>query len=125
MTQSNLPDYSKTGPVTFLFTDLEDSSRLWDQYPKLMQVDMASHDAILKEGVDANHGAIVKTTGDGIHAAFPVPIDGLNAAIEIQRRVAVHAWQIGWRLLRSLGQPGRPDHVSCQRGAGVVVSRHC
>lgn len=80
------------GAVTFLFTDLEGSSRLWEQYPAAMPAALKRHDVILQEAVEANHGQVVKTTGDGLLAAFPTARDGLQAAIAAQNRLASEAW---------------------------------
>ncbi|HMS00636.1 MAG TPA: adenylate/guanylate cyclase domain-containing protein [Anaerolineales bacterium] len=77
-----------TGTVTFLFTDIEGSTKLWEQYPEAMKAALSKHDSILKEAVESNHGQIVKTTGDGIHAVFPTAIDAINAAIESQHALA-------------------------------------
>src|SRR6266508_3430933 len=59
-----------TGTVTFLFTDIEGSTRLWEQHPQAMHVELARHDALLAQTIAANWGVIVKTTGDGVLAAF-------------------------------------------------------
>jgi len=78
---SNLP----SGTVTFLFTDIEGSTKLWEQHPEAMKGALAKHDSILKEAIESNHGHIIKTTGDGVHAVFTTALDGINAAIEGQR----------------------------------------
>ena len=77
----NLP----TGTVTFLFTDIEDSTKLWEQHPGEMRSSLAKHDAILKDAIISNKGYIIKGTGDGIHAVFETAIDGVNATIAAQR----------------------------------------
>ena len=59
-----------SGTVTFLFTDLEGSTRLWEEQPDAMRAALARHDAILREAISAHHGHVVKTTGDGFHAVF-------------------------------------------------------
>ncbi len=59
-----------SGTVTFLFTDLEGSTRLWEQHGEAMQEPLARHDAILRGAVESHAGQVVKTTGDGIHAVF-------------------------------------------------------
>ena len=59
-----------SGTVTFLFTDLEDSTRLWDEHPDDMRTALARHDAILREVVAAHDGLVVKSTGDGAYAVF-------------------------------------------------------
>src|SRR5258708_6842542 len=76
-----------SGTVTFLFTDIEGSTKLWEQYPEAMKAALAKHDSILKEVVESNHGYIIKTTGDGFHAVFTTAIDAINASIEAQHRL--------------------------------------
>jgi predicted ATPase/class 3 adenylate cyclase len=78
---SSLP----SGTVTFLFTDIDGSTKLWEQYPEAMKAALAKHDLILKEAIASNHGYIVKTTGDGVHAVFTTALDGINAVVAMQR----------------------------------------
>ncbi len=79
---------SEQSPVTFLFTDIEGSTRLWEQEPERMPPMMARHDAISRSAVERNRGTIVKMTGDGVHAAFDNPLDALIATLEIQQRLS-------------------------------------
>ena len=81
-----------TGTVTFLFTDLEGSTRLWEQHPEAMRSALARHDEILRDAVEAHGGAVVKTTGDGLHAAFGGAEGALRAAAAGQRGLAVEPW---------------------------------
>jgi predicted ATPase/class 3 adenylate cyclase len=74
-----------SGTVTFLFTDIEASTKLWEQYPEAMKPALAEHDSILKNAVESNRGQIIKTTGDGIHAVFTTAIDAVNASLDAQR----------------------------------------
>jgi class 3 adenylate cyclase len=62
-----------TGAVTFLFTDIEGSTRLWETQHAAMQRALARHDAILRDAIELNDGYLVKTTGDGALAAFAIP----------------------------------------------------
>ncbi len=73
-----------SGTVTFLFTDLEGSTRLWEEHPEAMRAALARHDAILRDAVVAHDGHVVKTTGDGIHAVFATARDALDAAVAMQ-----------------------------------------
>jgi len=75
------------GTVTFLFTDIEGSTKLWEKHPEAMQSALAKHDSILKEAVQSNNGHVIKTTGDGIHAAFSTAIDAINASLTAQRNL--------------------------------------
>src|SRR5215470_9887002 len=58
------------GTLTFLFTDIEGSVRLWDQHPQAMSATLARHDALLRDVIEAYGGYIFKHTGDGVLAAF-------------------------------------------------------
>ena len=74
-----------SGTVTFLFTDIEGSTKLWEKYPEAMKSALAKHDFILKESIESNNGQIIKTTGDGVHAVFATVVDAVNASIAAQR----------------------------------------
>jgi predicted ATPase/class 3 adenylate cyclase/Tfp pilus assembly protein PilF len=74
-----------TGAVTFLFTDIEGSTSLWDQYPAAMQAALAHHDKLLRDAIGSFEGCIVKTTGDGLFAVFGVAADALAACLTAQR----------------------------------------
>ncbi len=68
------------GAVTFLFTDIEGSTRLWQSDPDGMQAALARHDEALATVVDEHSGLLFKHTGDGVCAAFSSPSDALAAA---------------------------------------------
>ncbi len=78
---NNLP----SGTVTFLFTDIEGSTKLWEKYPEAMKSALAKHDSILRQVVESNNGQTIKTTGDGIHAVFSTAMDAINASLDAQR----------------------------------------
>ncbi|HET9909753.1 MAG TPA: adenylate/guanylate cyclase domain-containing protein [Anaerolineales bacterium] len=80
-------DRLPSGTVTFLFTDIEGSTKLWEQHPEAMKSALAKHDSILKDAIESNRGHIIKTTGDGVHAVFATALDGINAAINAQREL--------------------------------------
>jgi len=81
-----------SGTVTFLFTDIEGSTRLWEKQYAAMQVALAQHDAILRHAIGANNGYLFKTTGDGAHAAFALAADALTACLAAQRALTAHTW---------------------------------
>ena len=58
-----------TGTVTFLFTDIEGSTKLWETYPEAMRIALARHDIILRECVENADSYIFKTIGDAFEAA--------------------------------------------------------
>ena len=82
------------GTVTFLFTDLEGSTRLWEQFPDTMRDALGRHDEILRAAVEKRDGHVVKTTGDGLHAAFATAHDGIRAAVDAQRALLAEPWPI-------------------------------
>jgi len=81
-----------SGILTFLFTDLEGSTPLWEQYPDLMQVVSARHDELLRAVFEGNGGRVVKTTGDGFHVVFASPADGIAAALAGQQAITTEVW---------------------------------
>jgi len=81
-----------TGTVTFLFTDIEGSTRLWEEHPAAMRAALATHDGILRSAVEDHGGQVVKTTGDGVHAAFAVAEDAVSAAVAAQGRLEEAVW---------------------------------
>jgi len=81
-----------TGTVSFLFTDLEGSTRLWEQHPEAMQEALARHDELLRGAVESHCGRVVKSTGDGIHAVFASPLEALGACLDAQRALARERW---------------------------------
>ena len=85
-----------SGTVTFLFTDIEGSTRLWEQHRDVMPGLLEQHDALLREAVEENHGLVVKSTGDGTMAVFSSTSDACAAAIAAQRRLG------GWTSSPSL-----------------------
>lgn len=78
-----------SGTVTLLFTDIEGSTRLWEDDPARMRGTLARHDALLREAIEASGGTIFKTVGDAFCAAFPTAQEALLAALSAQR--ALHA----------------------------------
>jgi len=75
------------GTVTFLFTDIADSTRRWEEDPTAMAEALRSHDAIVRSTVERNRGYVFGTGGDGMRAAFSTPGDAATAAIESQEQV--------------------------------------
>jgi class 3 adenylate cyclase len=79
--------------VTFLFTDIEGSTSLWEAHPDEMPQALDSHDAVLRRAVECNGGQVVKTTGDGLFAAFQTAQDAIAAAVAGQVALAQASWQ--------------------------------
>ena len=81
-----------SGTVTFLFTDIEGSTRLWEEHPGAMQGALARHDKIVREAIEGCGGYVVKTTGDGFHAAFGDGEGAVNAAVAAQVALVAEEW---------------------------------
>jgi predicted ATPase/class 3 adenylate cyclase len=80
------------GTVTFLFTDIEEHTRLWQAYPEDMPEALEAHDCILTTAVREANGHIVKTTGDGLFAVFAAAADAAQAAITAQLALTTYDW---------------------------------
>ena len=81
-----------TGIVTFLFTDIEGSTRLWQAYPEQMKSNLARHDVLLRGAIERNKGFVFKTVGDACCVAFPTALQAVNAAIQSQESLAREDW---------------------------------
>src|SRR5215217_1701744 len=85
---SDLP----TGTVTFLFTDIEGSTKLWEKSPRSMQIALTRHDALLWEAIEGHGGFVFKTVGDAFCAVFPTALGALKLALAAQRGLFSEAW---------------------------------
>ena len=72
---------SSTEAITFLFTDIEGSTRLWEQHPEAMREALARHDASIRQAIESRGGHVFKTIGDAFCAAFPDPTAALDSAL--------------------------------------------
>ena len=101
-----------TGNMTFLFTDIEGSTALWEMDGARMSQALAAHDALARTAVESRRGTVAKMTGDGMHAAFDDAFDALAATVDLQQALADPASTNGISL-----------HVRCGLHAGVVERR--
>jgi len=81
-----------TGTVSFLFTDIEGSTPLWESQPEQMRTALQVHHLIIQEAVAAHAGVVVNILGDGFITAFPQALQALGAAIDAQRRLVGADW---------------------------------
>jgi predicted ATPase/class 3 adenylate cyclase len=79
--------------LTFLFTDVEGSTSLWEKYPEAMSEALLRHDEILRTAIEAHDGHVFKTVGDAFHAAFPTAPKALSAALDAQRALHRAEWE--------------------------------
>ncbi|MDR9450976.1 MAG: adenylate/guanylate cyclase domain-containing protein, partial [Acidimicrobiia bacterium] len=80
-----------SGTVTFLFTDIEGSTRFWEYYPEAMQRTLVRHDLMLRRVMTEHDGYIFATAGDAFSVAFHTPRAAMDAALEGQRILALDA----------------------------------
>ncbi len=100
-----------SGTVTFLFTDIEGSTRRWEQHPQAMRAALARHDAILRAAIAAHRGYVFQTIGDAFCAAFAHADDALAAALAAQRGLHAEPWaeQIGEVKVRMAMHTGHAE----------------
>jgi class 3 adenylate cyclase len=75
-----------SGTVTFLFTDLEGSTRLWEEHPEAMREALACHDLVVEDAIVRHGGIVFSRMGDGVAAAFASAPEALAAAVDAQVR---------------------------------------
>jgi predicted ATPase/class 3 adenylate cyclase len=97
---------------TFLLTDIEGSTRLWEEHAGAMGAALAQHDRLLRGAIEARGGQVIKTTGDGMLAVFVSPLDAIEAALAMQRALRDAPW----------GETG-PLRVRAALHAGAAESR--
>jgi predicted ATPase/class 3 adenylate cyclase len=83
-----------SGTVTFIFTDIEGSTRLWQDHPDAMARAYARHDAILESAIASHGGVRYKTIGDAFQVAFPTAAGAIAAAYRAQRELGAESWEL-------------------------------
>ncbi|MBN8477498.1 MAG: tetratricopeptide repeat protein [Burkholderiales bacterium] len=124
--------HDSPGIATFLFTDIEGSSRLWETAPDRMGPALARHDAIIRGAVERHDGTVVKMLGDGVHAHFDDPLAAIGAIVEVQLALVDPASTGGFPLkIRSgihAGAVTARDHdyygSTVNRAARIMSSAH-
>lgn len=130
------------GTLTFLMTDIEGSTRLWDASPQAARQALELHDNIIDEQVARNQGRIVESgrEGDGVLAVFRHPSDAVVCALDTQRAVERESWPVGVEMrvrvalhtgdaeLRSGHYVGSPLYrcarlLATAHGGQVLISR--
>jgi len=118
--------------LTYLFSDLESSTRLWEEHPEAMHPALARHDAILRDAVEGANGTVVKTTGDGMMAVFSSPADAVAAGLAAQRGLRDEAWEqtgplrvrMGMHVGESQARAGDWYGPAVNRAARVMAAAH-
>ena len=114
----------ETRTATFLMTDIAGSTRLWEEQREAMVVALASHDVMLRAAVEEAGGTVVKTTGDGLLAAFERPGAAVGRRSTGQQALGAHPWPTSDAAPRPDGDPRRGRRASPRRlSSGHRVNR--
>lgn len=122
---NNLP----SGTVTFLFTDIEGSTKLWQQSPDAMPAALARHHEILHRAIESHNGYVFQIIGDAFCAAFATAFDGLDAALGAQRALRDEPWgetgaiRVRMALHTGTAQVNIGDFTSGEYVSGITLSR--
>jgi len=111
------------GTVTFLFTDIEGSTRLVQELGDRFRPVLETHHGILRRAIAARRGVEVSTEGDAFFAVFPSALDAVNATIDAQRELAATAWGDGLAIRVRMGLHTGDGELGGDNYAGVDVNR--
>ncbi len=117
------------GTVTFLSTDIEGSTKLWQEHPSAMAGALSRHHALLHESIAAHGGYVFQIIGDAFCASFSTANDGLEATLSAQRLLATENWgEVGAIRVRMALHTGRGevkvgDYTSGEYSSGLTLSR--
>jgi predicted ATPase/class 3 adenylate cyclase len=111
------------GVVTFLFTDVEGSTRRWEADAEAMRVALATHDEVLRQTIEAHGGFIFKHTGDGVCAAFASPRSAVDAAVAAQRALELPV-RMGMATGEAEPRDGDYFGVVLNRASRVMAAGH-
>ena len=112
-----------TGTVTFLFTDIEGSTRLWQQHPEPMKQALLRHHALLQQSIESSNGYVFQIVGDAFCAAFHTAAEGVAAALAAQRALAAEPWgETGPIRVRMALHTGTADLHAGEHKAGEYMS---
>jgi class 3 adenylate cyclase len=112
-----------TGVVTFLFTDIEGSTRRWEAGAETMRAVLAAHDQVLRTAIKAHGGCLFKHTGDGVCAAFASPRSAVDAAVTAQRELELPV-RMGLATGEAELRDGDYFGTVLNRAARVMTARH-
>jgi predicted ATPase/class 3 adenylate cyclase len=125
-------DVPADATLTYLFSDVEGSTRLWERHPEAMQGALARHDAILRAAVEGYGGTVVKTTGDGLMAVFGFASDAIIASLAAQERLRDEPWgetgplrvRMGAHVGEAQTRGGDYYGTAVNRAARVMAAAH-
>jgi class 3 adenylate cyclase len=112
-----------SGTVTFLFTDIEDSTVLWDRSKQAMTEALAHHDRLVTGAIGQRGGYVFASGGDGFAAAFASASDAAAAAVDAQRELVAHRWPEDAHIKVRMGLHTGTAHERDGDYFGTVVNR--
>ncbi|TNE87090.1 MAG: hypothetical protein EP330_19145 [Deltaproteobacteria bacterium] len=80
------------GQVTLVFTDVQGSTRIWENSPETARFSLKAHDAVMRASIGRHGGYEVKTEGDAFMVAFAHPAQALDFCLDVQRNLHEHPW---------------------------------
>ena len=116
---TNLP----SGTVTFLFTDIEGSTKLLQQLDEKFAVLVDDHERILREVCEAHQGTVLDIHGDAFFVVFPRALDAIRAVVQCQHELAAHNWTDGVSLRVRMGLHTGEPQISSSGYIGMDVHR--
>jgi predicted ATPase/class 3 adenylate cyclase len=116
---SDLP----SGTVTFLFTDIEGSTRLLQQLGEKYSILLADHERLLREACESQHGRVVDIHGDSFFVVFTRALDAVQAVVQSQRRLMDHLWPDGVSVRVRMGLHTGEPQISALGYMGIDVHR--
>ena len=112
------------GTIAFLFSDIEGSTRLWEEQHHAMDQALVAHDHILREAIEAESGYVFSTQGDAFAAAFHSASDAARAALAIQHSLTHHSWPDDARIQVRIARGG-PAHLAARPDGPAPGASFC
>jgi predicted ATPase/class 3 adenylate cyclase len=112
-----------SGTVTFLFTDIEGSTRLLQQLGEKYAILLADHERLLREVCETNHGRVVDIHGDSFFVAFSRALDAIHAVVQSQHALTDHSWPDGVTVRVRMGLHTGEPQINALGYMGIDVHR--
>ena len=119
----NLGQGLPSGTVTFLFTDIEGSTRLLQQLGEKYAALLADHEQLLREACESHQGRVVDIHGDSFFVVFPRALDAIHAVVQSQHALADHLWPDGVTVRVRMGLHTGEPQISALGYMGIDVHR--
>jgi class 3 adenylate cyclase len=109
--------------LTFLFTDIEGSTSLWERESEAMRFSLQRHNVLLSSAIERHRGCVFKTVGDAFCVTFDDAADALRAACQIQTSLAAEKWPTRASLRVRVALHTGPAYLSHGDYFGTTVNR--